>query len=631
MTAFTRAARRQWSLQPERNIQIAIAIAILLLFAAPVIAVLIGAFRTSPFSDGTWSTEPFVDVMNSPRTWSTLWNTVIVTVVSVGAGIALAIFFATMVTRTNARLKWLVTGTMAVMVAVPPLFYALAWSMLGNESVGLINVWLRGITTGFEDGYQWGTGPFDVESWAGLLLVSTLRNTAFMYLILVGPFSTLDRALEEASRVSGASAVRTFFGTQLPLLAPTIAAVLIVSTVVSLEAFDVPVVLGVPADIYVLPTEVFRYLNDAARPAYGHASAVSIILLGILLVLVWLERRVRGRRSFTTVSGKGARHSVWSLGPWRLPVAVATVLYAVVALGLPLLQLVLVAMSPYFGATTGFTVDTLVRLATDRGTVRTFLVTALLAGCAAAVAIVAAAIILWAARLRRGALTAFLDVSPLLPMIVPGLLLALGIITIVLLSPVSGLYGSGLLLMIALFIAAVPLASRSISGAVAQIPSELEDAARVSGASRPRTLFAVVFRLLLPSALNGWLLCFVVMSGSLAIPMLLGQRNQPMLAISVYDDYQAGNFTVAAAKFVIFTVEILVIAAVIDVIKRMLRSGGDKRGPSRPVPPAGTSGRGPAATQTETLATLRARQDPPVPATVRAAESTPDRNVATNT
>ncbi|MGO2111017.1 MAG: ABC transporter permease, partial [Pseudoclavibacter sp.] len=347
MTSLTSRLRGQWSLHPERNIQIAIAIVIVLLFAAPVLAVLIGAFRTSPFSEGVWSPEPFAEVMSSPRTWSTLWNTVVLTVISVAAGIAIAIFFATIVTRTNARLKWLVTGTMAVMVAVPPLFYALAWSMLGNESVGLVNVWLRGISSGFAEGYQWGAGPLNVESWAGLLLVSTLRNTGFMYLILIGPFSTLDRSLEEASRVSGAGAIRTFFGTQLPLLAPAITAVLIVSTVVSLEAFDVPVVLGVPADIYVLPTEVFRYLNDAARPAYGHASAVSIILLAILLVLVWLERVVRGRRSFTTVTGKGARTGEWPLGAWRAPVAVATVAYALLALGLPMLQLVLVAMSPY--------------------------------------------------------------------------------------------------------------------------------------------------------------------------------------------------------------------------------------------------------------------------------------------
>ncbi|MGO2112301.1 MAG: ABC transporter permease, partial [Pseudoclavibacter sp.] len=243
-------------------------------------------------------------------------------------------------------------------------------------------------------------------------------------------------------------------------------------------------------------------------------------------------------------------------------------------------------MSPYFGATEGYTLDTLLTIATDPDTVRTFLVTAALAGCSAALAMIAATVILWAARLRRGALAAFLDVSPLLPMIVPGLLLALGIITLVLLSPFGSAYGSPLLLVIALFIAAVPLASRAISGAVAQIPAELEDAARVSGSSRARSLFAVVFRLLLPSALNGWLLCFVVMSGSLAIPMLLGQRNQPMLAIAVYDDYQAGNYTVAAAKFVLFALEVLVVAAVIEAIKRMLRAGGRRRiRPSSPAHP----------------------------------------------
>jgi len=158
----------------------------------------------------------------------------------------------------------------------------------------------------------------------------------------------------------------------------------------------------------------------------------------------------------------------------------------------------------------------------------------------------------------------------MLPMVVPGLLLALGIITVVLIGPWKSMYGSPLLLMAALFIAVVPLASRTIAGAIVQIPAELEEATRVSGGSRARALIAVVFRLLLPSALNGWLLCFVVASGTLAIPMLLGERRAPMLAIKVYDDYLAGNFSLAAASFVLFVVEILLIAMVIEALKRFL-------------------------------------------------------------
>lgn len=586
--------RRSWNLRPERNIQILIGIVAVLLFASPAVAVFIGAFRSSPFTEGpqagVWSLEPVIEVFTSPQTWETLWNTVLLTVASVVPGILLAIFFATLVTRTNALAKWMITVTMAILVAVPPLFYALTWSMLGNETVGLINVWIRGITTGFADGYLWGAGPFDIESWGGLILVSTLRATGFMYLILIGPFSSMDRSLEEAARVSGAGPVRTFFGTQIPVLMPAITAVLVISTVAGMEAFDVPVVLGVPADIYVLPTEVYRYLNDARNPFYGHASAVSLVLLVILVGLLVLERRLQGRRRFTTVTGKGARQGQWTLGAWRVPVLLFTLLYALIAVGLPFFQLMMVSFSPYFGWTptdwsmlfdseAGLTTRWFETILTSQQHVNMFLQTAAIAAAAAAAGIIAVIIILWAVKLRPGRIAGLLDGTQMLPFVVPGLLLALGIIVVVLLGPWKSLYGSPILLMVALFIAVVPLASRTISGAIVQIPAELEEATRVSGSSRTRALFAVVFRLLLPSALNGWLLCFVVASGTLAIPMLLGERRSPMLAIKVYDDYLAGNFSLAATSFVLFVVEILIIAGVIEMLKRLLTRRTSRRRP----------------------------------------------------
>ncbi|MER7796831.1 ABC transporter permease subunit [Microbacterium sp. NPDC096154] len=578
--------RRAWVLHPERNLQIAIAIVAALLFVSPVAAVLIGAFRTSPFTAGPnageWSLQPILEVMGSDRTWLTLLNTFVLTVASVVPGILIAVFFATLVTRTNALGKWVITITMAVLVAVPPLFYALTWTMLADSTSGLLNVALRGIATGFAPGqFEYGAGPFDINSWGGLILVSTLRATGFMYLLLIGPFNSMDRTLEEAARVSGAGSVRTFFGTQIPTLMPAIAAVFIGASVASFEAFDVPVMIGSPAGIYVLPTEVYNYLYAAQKPLYGQAMAVSIILLVILIGLLVLERRARGRRQFTTVSGKGARQSVWQLGAWRVPVLLVTVLFALIAVVLPFLQLLLVSVSPYMGWNNwgqmfepgvGLTGQWFTQILSDPDSVAIFVRTAGIAALAALIAVLAVIVVLWAARLARGPLAAVLDSSQLMPMVVPGLLLALGIIVIVLMGPWRTFYGSAVLLIAGLFITVVPLGNRSLAGAIVQIPAELEEATRVAGGSRARALVAVVVRLVLPSALNGWLLAFIVASGTLAMPMLLGDRNAPMLAVKVYTDTVTNaNYTLAAAQFVLFIGEILVLAAIIQLITWAIR------------------------------------------------------------
>ncbi|GGD26832.1 ABC transporter permease [Microbacterium faecale] len=554
--------RRQWALYPVRNIQIAIAIVALALFASPVIAVVISAFRTTPFN-GEWSLEPITQVFSDSDTWVALGNSVLLTVASVIPSMIIATFFAVLVTRTDSPLKWVVTITMAILVATPPMFYAVAWGLLGNSTVGILNVILRG-------GEPWGSGPLNVESWLGLILVSIFRGTGFMYLLLLGPFSQMDRSLEEAARVSGAGAIRTFFGTQLPLLLPTLTSVLIIATVASIEAFDVPVVLGVPAGIYVLPTEVFTYLYDSTRPLYGQASSVAVILLLILIALLIVERRLHGRRRFTTVSGKGARTALWKLGAWRMPIAITIIVFSLVVVIMPTLQLVLTSLAPYFGAQGVFTLDNFATVLGDPAIIGILAYTASVAAAAAAIAVVAVIVFGWATRMRRGPLATVIDTSQVAPMIVPGLLLGIGLITVVLFTPLASAYGTYWLLMVALFIAIVPLASRAVAGALAQIPEELEEAARVSGSSRGRALVGVVFRLLLPSALNGWLLCFVVVSGSLAVPLLLSPRGQTLLAVKVYDLYTSANVVTAAAIFVLFVVEILVITLLVEIAKRLL-------------------------------------------------------------
>lgn len=558
----SRWLRQQSALFPERNVQLMLAIVALALFLPPVVAVLIGAFRTTPFS-GEWTSEPFAEVMTSPDTWRSLLNSLLLTAGSVVPGLVVATFFAVLVTRTNAALKWLITGTMAILVATPPMFYAIAWGLLGNKTVGLVNVWMRG-------GEPWGEGPLNIESWEGLILVSAFRGIGFMFLLLIGPFSQMDRALEEAARVSGAGPIRTFFGTQLPVLMPAITSVLIISIVATIEAFDIPVVLGVPAGIYVLPTEVFSYLYDATKPLYGQASTVAIILLAILVALLVIERRLHGRKRFTTVTGKGSRSAQWQLGKWKQPLGAVTVLFAVVVVGLPVLQLVLASLSPYFGATEGYSLDNFTEILGDAKMIDTFVYTAFVASVAAALAVLVVTVLLWAARLRRGLLSTLIESSQMASMVVPGLLLGIGLVTVVLAGPLSATYGSYWLLVFGLFVSVVPLASRSIAGALAQIPHELEEASRVSGGSRGRSMVAVVFRLLVPSMLNGWLLCFVVVSGSLAIPLLLSPRGQSLLAVAVYEYYVSANIVGAAAVFVLFVVEILIVAAVIEGLKRLL-------------------------------------------------------------
>lgn len=570
--AENRPLRRLFGrLHQDRKIQIITAICCIALLASPVAMVIAGAFQVSPFGPPEWTLDPVVEVMTNPSTFESLWNTVALTIVIVALSMIAAIFFATLATRTNVPLRWLIFVLMAVLIATPPLFTAISWGLLGNRNVGLINVWL---------GIAGTEAAINIESWWGLVFVSAIRAVGFQFFLLMGPFAAMDRNLEEAARISGASARRTFFGTQLPVLFPAIAGVGILSIIVFLESFELPQILGVPAGIYVLPTEIFSYLNDTgSAPKYGQASAISLILMVILVLLVMLQNRIMGRRTFTTLSGKGSNRKAWDLGKWKWPAAGVIVIFGLLGVVLPAFQLVLVSLSPFLGSTGAYSLNNFTTILNDNTLMASFGETALVAGVGALLATVGSAVILWVARMRRSVAARVIEFSQWLPAAVPGLVLALGVLWLILRIPgVDQLYGTPAVLIFAVVITVIPLIGRAVGGSIVQVPRDLEEAAWISGSSKLRALISVVGRLAAPSFLNGWLLCYVVISGTLAVPLLLASRSQSLISVNVYSYYITGRPEMAAAIFVLLILQICAVAAVVAFLQWLMARSSTSAG-----------------------------------------------------
>ncbi|MQA08920.1 MAG: ABC transporter permease subunit [Pseudonocardiaceae bacterium] len=559
------SSRRKRSLDPFGKIQWPVAICGVLLFVSPVIMIVVGAFRTTPFTGGRWTLDAMAEVFTNPATYRASWETASIAVVTVLISMVIAIFFVTLSTRTNSPLRGLIPAMMAFVVAMPPLFYGISWGLLGNQTSGLLNEFI----TVF---WAFDSGPVNAESWWGLVAVSALRSVGFQYFLLLGAFMAMDRSLEEAARLSGASPVRAFFTVQLPVLFPAIGGVTILSLIVFLESFDIPAILGIPAGIYVLPTEVFNYLNSGAGPEYARASALSLILITIMLLLVYLQYRMMGRRSFVTVSGKGDNHGTWDLGRWRWPAALAIVLYALFAAVLPVTQLVVGSLAPFMGASSGFSFDNFAEVLENEKIMYAFGLTAIVAAVGAAIAVLVSFVMLWAAKLRRGVPRTLIGTAQWLPAALPGIVLGLGVLWFfLLLPPLRGLVGTPFSLVFAMVISVIPLAGRAVEGAIAQVPMSLEEASWASGANKFTALTGITARIMSPSLINGWLLSFVVLSGTLAIPLLLSSTTGGLLSVHVYKAYTAGRVELAAAIFVLLMIEILLVTALAVIVRVLLQ------------------------------------------------------------
>src|SRR5699024_10581344 len=214
--------------------QWSIAVICLVCFVSPAVMIVQGAFKTEMFgTDGQYTASMFIEVIGSPRTHSVVLQTVAMGIATILLSTILAVFFAAIYVKTNAPLRQALPIIMFVVVATPGLFLAIAWGLLGNQNVGMINEWLVAL---FGD----GANVVNIESWWGIVFVSSMRLLALQFFLLLGPFMAMDRSLDEADRISGAGPIRTFFQIELQLLAPAITGAMILGFVLFLESFDAP-------------------------------------------------------------------------------------------------------------------------------------------------------------------------------------------------------------------------------------------------------------------------------------------------------------------------------------------------------------------------------------------------------
>lgn len=546
------------------NPQWTIALVCLVCFVAPALMVVQGAFKTEMFgSGGAFTAAMFLEVMASSDTHAVVVQTIVMGLATTILSTVLALVFATIYTKSNAPLRRAIPVIMFIVIATPGLFFAISWGLLGNQNVGMLNEWLG---TAFGEGAR----ILNMESWWGIVFVSALRLVALQFFLLLGPFMAMDRSLDEAARTSGASPLRTFFQIEIPILSPAITGAMILGFVLFLESFDAPQILGVPAGIFVIPTEIYAYLSNSTGPLFAQASSISVLLMVVLLALVFVQIKVLGRRSFVTVGGKESRVLRRDVGAWRWVFSALIVIFTLLTIVLPMFQLIRVSLSPFLGASAGFSLDNYEEVLGSPRMVGAYWNTIRTAMLGALLAMLAATAFAWAARFKAGVLSRFIEYSQWLGLAMPGLILALGVLWLFLGVPfLSEFYGTPVIMVFALFVTTIPLASRAAGAAMAQIPKSLEEAAWVSGASKYRAIWDVIVRLMLPSLVSGWLLCFVVICGVLSTPLLLSAPGSNYLSVEIYSRYSEGKAPIAAAAALLLIGGFLLVAAVAFAISKL--------------------------------------------------------------
>lgn len=508
-----------------------------LLTVYPLATLVYGSFSTTPPGlPGAFNLAGYAKVLS----WSNLGivgNTALIAAAKTVIACALAVFFAWVVARTDTPFR----GTLEVLLTlpffIPPIITATAWALLGNAQVGTVNIAWRSLT-GFD-------APLvNVYSYGGIIWHMVQHTTPFVFLLVVDAFRAMDPSLEEASRMSGASRWQTFWKITLVLMLPVTTSAAILSFMRGIEAFESPLFFGTPANVQVLVTEIYRAINVNAVPDYQYATALAFSVMVLLFVLIALQWWVLGGRNFTTVTGKGYSPGVTPLGRWRWVTFALCVLFILLALVLPLGQLLIGSFQRFVGFYQWdmLTLNNYREVFASRAIWRAFWNTMLLGVAGSTLTMILGGFVAYVSVRTQWRGRRLIETLAWLPWMMPGIVLGIGLLWgfAIIPGPVQ-IYGTIWALLLAYVTLGTPLAVRIMTGAYAQLSLDLEEASRVSGASWLQTLWRILVALSWPAFSVGWTLTFFGIMRELSASVLLFSTGNEVLSVAMLHLWAAGD------------------------------------------------------------------------------------------
>jgi iron(III) transport system permease protein len=467
---------------------------------------------------------------------SLLWNSLIF---SIGSS-ALALLFGTtlawLAERTNARFRGLTYVSAFVSFAIPGIIKVIGWILLFGPEAGYLNVAFKSLT---------GMFPlFNVFSMGGMILVEGFLWTPVVFLLMGTPFRSMDPSLEEAAVVSGSSEWQVFRRVTFPMAAPSVLSVLILTFVRSLEAFEIPALIGLPAGIEIFTTQIYTQLKGSIIPDYGHASAYSVILIVLVsLVLIPYYRITQDTFKFSTVTGKGFNPRRKDLGKWRWLGGLLLLSLPLVQL-LPMLALLWSSLTPFLQVPS---VKALGRVSfanyalafNDPKIVRSTANSLLVSITSASGAVAVAFVVAWIVARTRISLRWMLDRLTMVPLVFPGIVLGVAILQMYLILPLP-VYGTVWIMVAAFVPQYLPYAMRCNHAGLLGIHKELEESATASGASWGQVVRNIIAPLMMPALFAAWIYIFLVTVRELSVSLLLYSPGSEVISVVMWELWQNG-------------------------------------------------------------------------------------------
>jgi iron(III) transport system permease protein len=548
-----------WFIRPPSLTMAILLLVVGFLVLTPLALMIINSFQIArPGQPVVWGMEGWVKAFTTPGITRAMTNTFALAITRQVIALFIGAFFAWLIARTDLPMKGLLEFFFWLSFFLPALPETMGWILLLDPKYGLLNQGLVGLGVVNQS-------LFNIYSFWGIVWAHMGGSVSVKVMLLAPAFRNLDAALEESSRISGASGWHTFFHIIVPVMMPAILVTTILGIIRSLEAFEIELLLGTPIGLQVYSTKIHE-LVTWEPPQFPPAMALSTVFLGVLLLLVALQRRYIANRIYATVTGRGFSTRPTQLGRWRYPAFALVLSFALVITVVPTVLLVtgtFMKLFGFFNIAHPWTLDNWRATLSDPVLLRSLWNTLAIGLGSGLIGVLFYSFIAYMIVKTRDRGRWLLDFLSWLPWSIPGILLGVALLWTFLQTKIFlPLYGTIYLLMVAMVIKSMPFGTQMIKSVLLQLGNDLEEASKVCGGTWLDTFRRVIFPLTMPALITVGLVGFISAARDISTVVLLGSGKSRTLSLLMLD-FAAGAEFEKATVVAVMVVGLVVIAALI--------------------------------------------------------------------
>ena len=521
-----------------------LAVFLLLLLVGLILCPLITVFAKAVIRDGRLDLYQAWQAIANEENLQTVFHSLLLGVCVVLCSTVIAVPTAYLLSRTQLSRHSFLDIVFMIPFMTPPYIASMGW-ILFMQKKGLFQQLFP--ATG-----SWSEGFF---CFGGLVLVMSLHVFPFLMTILKNAMLNIPASLEESGAVFGAGFGRRLGKIFAPLLTGNYAIGALLVFVKTLSEYGTPYTLGRRIGFYVFTTDIHRY-STTAPIDFGRSASLSSILVCICMVMWLLQNGITNRTSYRLVGGKGSRPARTTLSlPGQIAAWLWIALVALIAIGVPYFSIIstsLIKLRGYGLAAGNFTLDHYKELLSTPKALAAIGKSLFLAVTSATICSVIGTAVVVAVRKTKGFLKKTLEGVSLLPEMLPGIVLVIGIMLFWnAIYKVIPLYNTVGIMVLAYVVLYLPYTVQYVTSAFTQMSGSLTEAGRTCGGSP----FYVFRRVTLPTISRGifagWMMIFIIAFRELVTASLIAPPNTLVVSTYINREFEQGSVSLGMAMAVL--------------------------------------------------------------------------------